>query len=153
METAQATSVETIVQRYGQDVGFLIPILQDVQKERGYLPLADLKQVARELKIPLSQVYNVVTFYKSMTLKPRGRHVITVCTGTVCHLKGAGKLIQAVGNEFKVPLGGTSEDMRFTLEGVNCVGACALAPVLIVDGKYYAKAKPDEVGKILRSYK
>ena len=148
-----AACVETVVQRYGGGVGFLIPILQDIQRECGYLPLPALKELSQRLDVPLSRIYNVATFYKSFSLKPRGRHSACVCTGTVCHLKGAGKLVDAICQHCGVTVDGTTEDMRFTLETVNCVGACALAPVLVVDGDYYAKAKPGDVAEILKAYK
>jgi len=145
--SAQPSSVANAIQRYGGGVGFLIPILQDIQREYGYLPQPQLKELSRRLGVPLSRVYNVATFYKSFSLQPRGRHLISVCTGTVCHLKGA------IRGQLKLPTGETTQDMRFSLETVNCVGACALAPVLVVNGTYYAKAKPGKVADILKAYK
>ena len=144
--------VDEAVERYGGSVGFLIPILQDIQEEHGYLPAPQLRKLARRLAIPVSQVYSVATFYKSLSLEPRGRHLISVCTGTVCHLKGAGRVTEAISEELDIPVGGTTGDMRFTFQTVNCLGACALAPVMVVDGKYYAKVKPGEAAKILSSY-
>ncbi len=151
--SAQPSSVANAIQRYGGGVGFLIPILQDIQREYGYLPQPQLKELSRRLGVPLSRVYNVATFYKSFSLQPRGRHLISVCTGTVCHLKGAVKLVEAIRGQLKLPTGETTQDMRFSLETVNCVGACALAPVLVVNGTYYAKAKPGKVADILKAYK
>ena len=148
----QTSVVEDAVERYGGSVGFLIPILQDIQEEHGYLPAPQLRELARRLAIPVSQVYSVATFYKSFSLEPRGRHLISVCTGTVCHLKGAGRVTEAISEELDIPVGGTTDDMRFTFQTVNCLGACALAPVMVVDGKYYAKVKPGEAAKILSSY-
>jgi NADH-quinone oxidoreductase subunit E len=148
-----APSVETTIQRYGGQVGYLVPILQDLQHEYGYLPMPQLREVSRRLQVPLAQVYSVATFYKSLSLKPRGRHLISVCTGTVCHLKGAGRLVEAIRDRLCLRGADTTEDMRYTLETVNCVGACALAPVLVVDGTYYAKAKPGQVADILRPYR
>lgn len=148
----QTSVVEEAVERYGGSVGFLIPILQDIQEEHGYLPAPQLRELARRLAVPVSQVYSVATFYKSLSLKPRGRHLISVCTGTVCHLKGAGRVTEAICEELDIPVDGTTDDMRFTFQTVNCLGACALAPVMVVDGKYYAKVKPGEMPKILSSY-
>jgi len=148
----QTSVVEDAVERYGGSVGFLIPILQDIQEEHGYLPAPQLRELARRLAIPVSQVYSVATFYKSLSLEPRGRHLISVCTGTVCHLKGAGRVTEAISEELDIPVGGTTDDMRFTFQTVNCLGACALAPVMVVDGKYYAKVKPGEMSKILSAY-
>jgi NADH-quinone oxidoreductase subunit E len=152
-DTDRAVRVEAAIRRCGgEGAGFLIPILQDIQREYGYLPLPVLKELSQQLGVTLSQVYQVATFYKSLSLKPRGRHIISVCTGTVCHLKGAGKLAEAIRDQLEIPLGGTTRDLRFSLENVNCLGACALAPVLVVDGHYYAKVEPSAVKKILQSY-
>lgn len=145
-------SVHSAVQRYSGSPGFLIPILQDIQKELGYLPPEALKEVSHELGTPLSRVYNVATFYTSFSLNPRGRHIISVCTGTVCHLKGAGKLAEAISNQLQIAAGGTTDDLRFTLETVNCLGACALAPVVVIDGNYYAKVEPSGLAKLLKAY-
>ena len=150
---AEETSVvDEAVERYGGSAGFLIPILQDVQRERGYLPAPELKRVARRLSIPLSRVYSVATFYRSLSLEPRGRHLISVCTGTVCHLKGAGRVTEAISKELGISVGGTTPDMRFTLQTVNCLGACALAPVIVIDEEYHAKVAPGGVTEILDSY-
>jgi NADH-quinone oxidoreductase subunit E len=150
---AQPSSVAYAIQRYGGSAGFLIPILQDIQREYGYLPQPQLRELSRQLGVPLSRVYNVATFYKSFSLQPRGRHLINVCTGTVCHLKGASRLVEAIRQQLKLPTGETTADMRFSLNTVNCVGACALAPVIVVDGAYYAKTKPGEVSDILKANK
>jgi NADH-quinone oxidoreductase subunit E len=126
-----------ILDRYGRQKGMLIPMMQDIQKELGYLPREKLIDLARRLNVPLSQVYHVATFYASFSMAPRGRHNITLCVGTVCYLKGAGLIADAIRKEFEVEPGGTSPDRMFTFSPVNCVGACALAPVMVVDEKYY----------------
>jgi NADH:ubiquinone oxidoreductase subunit E len=151
--TAQKASVEAVIGRYGGGTGFLIPILQDLQREHGYLPLPELKELSRRMGLPLSRIYSVATFYKSLSLKPRGRHVVSVCTGTVCHLKGAGDLVEAIRGHLHLTAGDTTTDRRFSIETVNCVGACALAPVLVIDGHYYAKARPGDVPKTLKAYR
>jgi len=150
-ETEHRTTVAAALKRYGGGVGFLIPILQDLQRQHGYLPVPLLQELSRQLHVPPSQTYHVATFYKSFSLKPRGRHLLSVCTGTVCHLKGAEKLVQAIRQQLKLPSGETTDDLRFSLENVNCVGACALAPVLVTDGTYHAKARPGGVAKILKA--
>jgi NADH-quinone oxidoreductase subunit E len=152
-QAAQSGPVSEAIQRYGGGVGFLIPILQDIQRERGYLPLALMQELSQQLHVPLSRIYNVATFYRSFSLKPRGRHVISVCTGTVCHLNGAGKLVQALRQQLNLPSGDTTDDLRFSLETVNCVGACALAPVVVADGAYCAKARAAQLAKILQACK
>ena len=126
-----------ILDRYGRQKGMLIPMMQDIQKELGYLPREKLIGLARRLNVPLSQVYHVATFYASFSMAPRGRHNITLCVGTVCYLKGAGLIADAIRKEFEVEPGGTSPDRMFTFSPVNCLGACALAPVMMVDDKYY----------------
>ena len=150
MET-QTQIVENIVNRYEGDVGMLIPMMQDLQAEHGYLPAEELRRLSAHLNIALSRIYSVATFYASFRLAPKGRHEVTLCMGTVCHLKGAGRISDEICKAFKVAPGGTTEDRLFTLQAVNCVGACALAPVMIVDGKYYDGVSPDSALKIIES--
>jgi len=150
MEKADKT-IKTIIERYNGDKGMLIPMLQDLQSEYGYLPAEDLRRLAKNLQIPLSQIYGVATFYASFRLAPKGQHEVTLCMGTVCHLKGAGQIAETISKEFKVQPGGTTSDRLFSFQAVNCVGACALAPVMIVDGKYYDGVTPQKALKILHS--
>ncbi len=144
------TMVQEIIGRYEADPGMLIPMLQDLQAVHGYLPAGELRSLAGELGIPLTRVYGVATFYASFLLTPRGRHEVTLCMGTVCYLKGAPRVAEAIGDTYGVALGGTTADRLFTLQGVNCVGACALAPVMVVDGRYYDGVSPDSALKVLR---
>lgn len=143
--------IEEIVARYDADPDMLIPMLQDVQAECGYLPADHLRRLARRLGVPLSRVYHVATFYASFRLAPKGRHEVTLCVGTVCHLKGAGEISERIRREFQVDPGGTTPDGGFSFQPVNCVGACALAPVMIVNGQYHAAVTPDRALEILRS--
>jgi NADH-quinone oxidoreductase subunit E len=129
--------IEQIVDRYDRDAGMLIPMMQDLQAERGYLPVDELRDLSRQLEIPLSRLYAVATFYSSFRLAPKGAHEVTLCMGTVCFLKGAANISQAICREFHVEPGGTTRDRLFTFQAVNCIGACAVAPVMVVDGKYY----------------
>jgi len=131
------TFIQEIVNRYDSDVGMLIPMLQDVQAEHGYLPAEQLRSLSKQIDIPLIRIYGVATFYASFRLAPKGQHEVTLCMGTVCYLKGANRISEAICEEFNIKPGGTTSDRLFTLQAVNCVGACALAPVMIVDGKYY----------------
>ena len=131
------TFIQEIVTRYDGEVGMLIPMLQDVQAEHGYLPAEQLRSLSKQLDIPLIRIYGVATFYSSFRLAPKGEHEVTLCMGTVCYLKGANRISEAICEEFNIEPGGTTSDRLFTLQAVNCVGACALAPVMIVDGKYY----------------
>jgi NADH-quinone oxidoreductase subunit E len=141
--------VTQIVERYEGDAGMLIPMMQDLQAEYGYLPADQLREIAKELKIPLTRVYGVAMFYSSFRLSPKGAHEVTLCMGTVCHLKGAPRISEAICQEYGIQPGGTTSDRLFTLQAVNCVGACALAPVMIVDGKYYDGVTPESALKIL----
>jgi len=147
---AKEELIDDIVRRYDADVGMLIPMMQDLQAECGYLQVDQLRRLAGRLDLPLSRLYAVATFYASFRLSPKGRHEVTLCVGTVCHLKGAGAISEMIQKEFQVEAGGTTPDGLFSFQPVNCVGACALAPVMIVDGKYYDGMGPDSVRKILR---
>jgi len=129
--------LEQIVDRYDGEVGMLIPMMQDLQAKYGYLPAEQIRCLGKRLKVPLSRLYAVATFYSSFRLAPKGAHEVTLCMGTVCYLKGAPRISEAICREFRVEPGGTTPDRLFTFQAVNCVGACAVAPVMIVDGKYY----------------
>jgi NADH-quinone oxidoreductase subunit E len=143
--------VTQIIDRYEQDPGMLIPMMQDLQAEYGYLPEEQLRDMAAELDIPLTRVYGVAMFYSSFRLAPKGAHEVTLCMGTVCYLKGAPRISEAICEEYGIEPGGTTGDRLFTLQAVNCVGACALAPVMIVDGKYYDGVTPDSALDILKA--
>jgi NADH:ubiquinone oxidoreductase subunit E len=136
--------VKEIIKRYDGDDGMLIPMMQDLQAEYGYLPAEQLKMLSHELSIP-------VTFYSSFRNAPKGQHDVTLCMGTVCYLKGADKISETICKEFTVDPGGTTPDRLFSYQPVNCVGACALAPVMIVDGEYYDGVTPDKAMEILNS--
>ncbi len=148
--TAEERLIEDIVGRYGGDAGMLIPMMQDLQAHSGYLPADQLRRLARRLQLPLSRLYAVATFYASFRLAPKGLHEVTLCVGTVCHLKGAGEVYQRICREFQVEAGGTTPDGLFSFQPVNCVGACALAPVMIVDGDYHDGVTPDSAIEILQ---
>jgi len=142
--------IEQIVKRYDGDTGMLIPMMQDLQSECGYLPVEHLRYLGGRLKLPTSRLYAVATFYSSFRLAPKGAHEVTLCMGTVCYLKGAPKICEAISREFQVEPGGTTPDRLFTLQAVNCVGACAVAPVMLVDGKYYESVTPASALEILQ---
>jgi len=148
--TAQEELIESIVRSYDGEVGMLISMMQDLQAECGYLPVDQLRRLAVRLDLPLSRLYAVATFYASFRLAPKGQHEVTLCVGTVCYLKGAGEISRRIQEEFRVEAGGTTPDGLFTFQGVNCVGACALAPVMIVNGRYHDGVTPDSAMEILR---
>ena len=144
--------MEPILDRYQRDPSLLVSILQDVQAELLYLPEEAIKEVSQGLGIPLTRVYSVSTFFKAFSLNPRGRHLINVCLGTACHVRGADKVLDGVEHELDILPGETTPDFRFTLETVNCVGACALGPIVIIDGKYHGQMTPNKVGSVLKNY-
>lgn len=145
--------INSILDSYKRDKGMLVAILQDIQTEYNYLPKESLSQISEGLEIPMTQVYSVATFFKAFSLKPRGRHIINVCLGTACHVRGAGRVLDEIGRQLDIKTGETTEDFRFTMETVNCVGACALGPIVIIDGKYSGQMKTDRVKTLLESYK
>jgi NADH-quinone oxidoreductase subunit E len=132
-------TIEGILDRHERAPSSIIAILQDVQEEVNYLPEGALRYVAERLDIPVAKVYNLATFYRAFSLEPRGRHQIYVCTGTACHVRGAVKIRDALEREMGIRAGETDEQLEFTLETVNCLGACALGPVVVVDGEYHGQ--------------
>ena len=145
--------VVAIVSKYGGNRDSLVSILQDIQAEYHYLPEDALRVVARQLDLQLIQVYGVATFFKAFSLKPQGEYVVTCCLGTACHVRGAPVMLDEVKRQLGIEPGETTEDMRFTLETVNCLGACALGPIMVVDGKYQGQMSPSKVKKVLRTWK
>ncbi len=144
--------VTQVLKQHQYEKGMLVSILQDVQSVCGYLPPEALKQVSGSLDVPLSQVYSVATFFKAFSLEPRGRHLINVCLGTACHVRGAAKILDKMERELGIKSGETTEDLKFTLETVNCVGACALGPMVIVDNEYHGEMTVDKVESVLKKY-
>jgi NADH:ubiquinone oxidoreductase subunit E len=143
------TSLDTILKGRRSQPHQLIEVLQDIQDMYGYVPAEAMKTVAQELGVPLIEVYRVATFYKTFSLKPRGEHVITVCTGTACHVRGASLLLDQLQGQLQIKTGDTTEDGLFTVECVNCVGACALGPVIVQDGSYDHHMTPAKLRKII----
>lgn len=148
-----ATDVETIIQRYNGDKGQLVSILQDVQEDYRYLPRETLDKVSEILGVPLSQIYSVATFFRAFSLEPRGLHTVKVCLGTACHVRGAARILERMALDLDIEPGETTDDLRFTLETVNCVGCCALGPVVMVDDKYHGQMTGDKVAPLLEKYR
>jgi len=130
----------------------LIQLLLDVQRELNWVPKEVVQRISERLQVPLSQIYRVASFYKSMSLKPRGRHLVNVCLGTACQVRGGPRLMDRVREVLGINPGETTQDMKFTLERVNCLGCCALGPVIVVDGEYHGKIMPAKAEEILKSY-
>lgn len=149
---SNAEKVENLIESYIDKKEQLISLLQDVEAEFNYLPQDVIVRISQKLDIPLSQVFSVATFFQAFSLKPRGRHTITVCLGTACHVKGGHRLVEKMQRDFGIEPGETTEDQRFTLETANCLGCCALGPVVVVDGKYEGQVNPEKLDKILKNY-
>lgn len=141
--------VKGIIEGYGARADSLISILQDIQSKYNYLPEDALRQVANNLGLSMIQVYGVATFFKAFSLKPRGKHIANVCLGTACHVRGAPGVLEEMERQLGIGSGDTTKDLQFTLETVNCVGACALGPIVIVDGKYNGQMNTAKVKRML----
>ncbi len=144
--------IREILEKHGYQRASLIGILQDIQSRMNYLPRKALQQVSKCLDIPLSDIYEVATFYKAFHLEPRGRHTIQVCLGTACHVRGSRRILSYLESLLEVKAGETTKDLSFSLETVNCLGACALGPLLVIDRKYYGKMSTDRIEEILKKY-
>ena len=144
--------VREIILKYNSDKAFLVPILQDVQKEFNYLPHKALYRVSVFLDVPISLIYEVATFYKAFSLTPRGEHHLTLCVGTACHVRGAPILTNHLERILEIKPGETSANLKYTFDTVNCVGACALGPILEVDGEYHGKMTISKSNKLLKKF-
>jgi NADH-quinone oxidoreductase subunit E len=146
------SKVEEILQGYEKKEASLIPVLQQVQEKFGYLPEEALVKIGKALHVSLSRIYGVVTFYSQFYLNPRGLHTVRVCRGTACHVRGGKQVLKSVQQVLSIGEGETTPDFKFTFETVACLGACALAPVLLVDKNYYGKLTPARVEQVLKQY-
>lgn len=144
--------IDMAVERKGSTPGSLIEVLHAVQEELGYLPQWVQEHIATRLRMPPGTVESVVSFYSFFTTVPRGRHTVKVCQGTACYVRGGKQVLDAVVKECRCPVGGTSDDMRYSVEVVRCVGACGLSPVMTVDNDIYDRVKPVKVGDIVGKY-
>ena len=148
-QTENRTKLKGIIARYHSEKSSLIAILQDIQQAYNYLPLEILKMVSQEMDLPLMKVYEVATFYDAFSLKPRGKHIVKLCVGTACHVRGAAGILDKLERTLEIKPGETSGDREFTLETVNCVGACALGPVMVMDGEYHGQVTMATVDKVI----
>ena len=144
----ELVKVDQTVDRHGSDKNALIQILLDIQQENRWLSKDTLMQISQKLDIPLTQIYHIATFYKAFSLVPKGRHSVLVCMGTACHVRGAPRLLDKVTEVLNINPGQTSRDMQFTLNTVNCLGCCALGPVMVVDGEYHSNPSTKEMEKM-----
>ena len=144
--------VDQIIDKHHGDASALIQILLEIQKENRWLPKEVLEKVSRKLQVPLSRIRHIVTFYKAFGLVPRGRHEIHICMGTACHVRGAPRVLDTVQDLIGVKPGETDSDMRFSLETVNCLGCCALGPVVSVDKDYYSNPSVQKLKQIFANF-
>lgn len=144
--------IKEICKDHGNKPGELINILQSTQEHFGYLPAEIQEAVAQELDIAVAKVYGVVTFYSFFTMIPQGKYPVSICTGTACYVRGADNVLQEFKRQLGIEVGETSEDGKFSLNGLRCVGACGLAPVVLVGDKTYGRVAPDEVKDIIAEY-
>jgi len=146
----KAKTLDKILEKRANSRYELIEVLQDVQHSYNYLPEEVLREVSERLDTPLIEVFRVANFYKAFTLKPRGKHLLTVCMGTACHVKGAPRFLDEVLGQLNIKPGETTEDGEFTVETVNCLGACALSPVVILDGTYHKHMTPAKLRALIQ---
>jgi NADH-quinone oxidoreductase subunit E len=147
-------SVQTILQRYDNAKrDSLIPLLQEVQEHEGFLSRESLAEIGQHLKLPVSKIYGVATFYNQFRFEPVGKFHVQVCRGTACHVKGSAKILEMLTRELKIRPGQTTRDGLFSIEVVACIGACGLAPVIAVNGEFHAGVTPDKIKQILKSYR
>ncbi len=148
-----AQKLDQIIAKYKDTRGGLIPVLHEAQELYGYLPMSVQKQVAEGLGIALADVYGVVTFYTQFSLNPKGKYKVSVCLGTACYVKGAGPIFDKISSILKIKNGECTEDMLFSLDACRCIGACGLAPVIMINEDVYGRLTPDEIPAILDKYK
>lgn len=144
--------IDAVLQEFEGRKGVLIPILQKTQAQLGYLSKEALKYISEKTKIPVAEIYGVVTFYAQFRLQPIGKNIIRVCHGTACHVANAPKISEALYEELQIEPGGTTKDLKFTVEEVACLGCCSLAPVIMINEKTYGRLTPDKIKDILAQY-
>ena len=145
------TGVESVIAKYKRDRSALIQILLEIQSQNRWLPREAIYQVSRRLGVPLTHIYHIATFYKTFSLNPKGRHLVSICVGTACQVRGAPQLLDRVTQSLKIQQGATTDDNRFSLDTVNCLGCCALGPVMVVDDKYYSNPSTKELEQIFNA--
>ncbi len=152
-DKADLSSIDSLIEKYRNKKGNMIPILQGVQEIFGYIPRNAFKKISKETGLELSDMYGVATFYSQFRLNPVGKHIVKVCHGTACHVQNANAITDAIQEALKVSDGETTEDGLFTLESVACLGCCSLAPVMMIDDETYGKLTGDKAKKIIREIK
>ncbi len=144
--------LDKLIKKYKEAKVDIIQVLHHIQNEYNYLPKEVLIKLSRELHIPLSKIYSIATFYAAFSLTPRGKHLCTVCMGTACHVRGAPAVLSRIEERLGIRPGETTPDNNFTLETVNCLGACALAPIVVIDGEYHGQTTVNKIDRLLEKY-
>ena len=145
-------TVDKILGKFPEVKGNLIGILHEVQNHFHYLPEEELRYISKKTRIPITQIYSIINFYNRFSLKPKGQNEICVCLGTACHVKGAEKVLDAISGNLNIQKGESTDDMRFSLEEVRCIGACSLAPAVVINEETYGQVSPKQVTTILKQY-
>jgi NADH-quinone oxidoreductase subunit E len=145
--------VDQIIEKWGKDPSFVIEMMQDLQTTFRHVPKVALERMVQATGADLARLYHIATFYKAFSLTPKGELSVQVCTGTACHVRGAARVLDAMGRELGVAPGGTTKDLRFTLEGVRCLGCCSLAPVVTVGKDLHGEIDSSKVGRLIRRYR
>lgn len=144
--------IDVIIDKYHEEASSLLQILLEIQSENSWLPKEALTRVSQRLDVPLTRIQHIVTFYKAFSLVPKGRHKVHICVGTACHVRGATRILDTVEDAIGIKPGETDLDMKFSLETVNCLGCCALGPVMEVNGKVHGKMSPNKTSEALKTY-
>ena len=144
--------IDKIIDKYMEQKGVLIQLLLDIQHELNWIPKEAIMRINERLKIPVSEIYRVASFYTALSLKQRGRHLVRVCSGTACYVRGGPRILDSVERTLNIKPGETTSDKNFSLETVNCLGCCALGPVIEIDGQYHGKLSPSNVGQVISKY-
>jgi NADH:ubiquinone oxidoreductase subunit E len=145
--------VEGVFRSYAKCRSSLMPVLHTINEDYNYLPEDLLRYVATEIDVPLSEVFNIATFYNSFSLVPRGRHTISICRGTACHVRGSARILDRLEQELGITDGQTTDDLRFTIRNVRCIGCCSIAPAVRIDRETYGNVRPNQIANILKKYK
>lgn len=148
----QIEKVDQIIDKHNGEASNLLQIMLDIQSENNWLPKEVLKRMSEKLQVPLTRIQHIATFYKAFSLVPKGRHKVHICVGTACHVRGATRILDTVEDETGIKPGETDLDLKFSLETVNCLGCCALGPVMEVDGKVHGKMSPVKTAEALKTY-
>lgn len=146
------TPIDEVLEEYDFDKSSLIAILQNIQEKKGYLSSDTIQETAEKIGLPIGKVYGVVTFYSQFRLAPVGKNMVRVCLGTACHVQGGKRILETIENELEIKDGETTEDGKFTVESVSCIGACGLAPVMTINDDTYGRLTPDKLSDILSHY-